>query len=101
MTMQTITTTAAHGVTPTDAGPHHGPARRLEGAISVADESAIPSPYRAYSAARITLEIAEDGRGVLTVRHPDQAPSATVDLPAEVARELDRVLFGGERGAAE
>jgi len=40
--------------------------------------------------------IAEDGRGVLTLRHPDRAPSATIDLPAEVARELDRVLFGVE-----
>lgn len=70
-----------------------GPARRLEGVLSLIDKSATPSPFRDRTAAEITLDIVADGRGVLTLSHWDRTPDQVVLLPADVARELDRALF--------
>jgi len=70
-----------------------GPVRRLEGVLSLIDTSVAPSPFRERTAAEITLDIVADGRGVLTLSHPDRTPDQVVLLPADVARELDRVLF--------
>jgi len=70
-----------------------GPARRLEGVLSLIDTSDTPSPIHSSTACRIVLDIVADGRGVLTLSHWDRTPDGVVLLPADVARELDRVLF--------
>ena len=70
-----------------------GPVRHLAGTILLHDESDTPSPFRQISVADITIGIVPDGRGVFTIRNPDRGPDRVVLFPADVARELDRVLF--------
>lgn len=89
--------TVAHRLTPADTVAHLGPVRRIEGTLIVSDRSAVPSPIRPSSCSQISLEIGQDGRGVLSLSYFDGTPDDVVPLPAETARALDRALFGGER----
>jgi len=70
-----------------------GPFRRLEGRVIVWDKSATPPPFHGEALPAITLDIAHDGRGVLTVAHSLGTPDVVVLLPAETGRALNHALF--------
>ena len=74
-----------------------GPVRQITGTLIVFDESPVPSTLHPSTGRTIALDIAEGGESVLTVGHFDGMPDVTIALPADVARELDRVLFHLER----
>ena len=70
-----------------------GPTRYLEGIVSIADRSEARSPFHRDASSKITIDIAADGRGALTLSHFDGPPDQVVAMPAEFARELDDALF--------
>lgn len=73
------------------------PVRRIAGVLVAFDESPAPSTLHPSTGCKLTIDIAEDGGSVLTLGHYDGTPDATIALPDDVARELDRVLFYVER----
>ena len=76
-----------------------GPFRRLDGVLVISDESPDPSPFRRVSSCKIEVDLDEDGRGSLTICFFGSSDVLTIPLPADVAREFDRVLFHVELAA--
>lgn len=92
-TLQGLT---AAGRSVTSDAERSGPARRLHMHLFAFDESPVPGPFQRDTGCELDLEIAEDGGARLTVTHPDRRPDDTLPLPSDLARELDRLLFGVE-----